>query len=69
MSREYSEDHLVQETTVEFMEKELGWESVYAYNSEEFGEEGGRGAKGRGRGGSHAHLAFKAHGAEPGSSR
>ncbi len=27
------------------MEKELGWESVYAYNSEEFGEEGGLGRK------------------------
>jgi type I restriction enzyme R subunit len=33
----YSEDTLVQQTTAEYLEKELGWESVYAYNNEDFG--------------------------------
>jgi len=33
----YSEDTLVQQTTAEYMEQQLGWESVYAYNSEDFG--------------------------------
>ncbi len=33
----YTEDTLVQQTTAEYMEKELGWDSVYAYNSEDFG--------------------------------
>lgn len=33
----YTEDNLVQQTTAEFLERELGWESVYAYNSEDFG--------------------------------
>jgi len=35
----YTEDTLVQQTTAEYLEKELGWESVYAYNNEEFGPE------------------------------
>jgi len=33
----FSEDTLVQQTTAEYLEKELGWESVYAYNQETFG--------------------------------
>lgn len=33
----YTEDTLVQQTTAEYLELELGWESVYAYNSEDFG--------------------------------
>ncbi len=32
----YTEDSLVQETTAEYMEQ-LGWESVYAHNNEDFG--------------------------------
>ncbi len=36
----YTEDTLVQQTTAEYLEKELGWESVYAYNTEIFGPEG-----------------------------
>ncbi|HVB57740.1 MAG TPA: hypothetical protein VNE63_15125, partial [Candidatus Acidoferrales bacterium] len=36
----YTEDTLVQQTTAEYLEKELGWESVYAYNTETFGSEG-----------------------------
>ena len=33
----YTEDTLVQQTTAEYLEQELGWESVYAYNHEDFG--------------------------------
>jgi len=33
----YTEDTLVQQTTAEYLEKELGWDSVYAYNNEDFG--------------------------------
>ena len=36
----YTEDTLVQQTTAEYLEKELGWESVYAHNNETFGPEG-----------------------------
>jgi len=34
---DYTEDTLVQQTTAEYMEQELGWESAYAYNNEDFG--------------------------------
>jgi len=33
----YTEDTLVQQTTAEYLAHELGWESVYAYNNEDFG--------------------------------
>ena len=33
----YNEDTLVQQTTAEYLEQELGWESVYTYNNEDFG--------------------------------
>lgn len=33
----YTEDTLVQQTTAEYMERQLGWKSVYAYNNEDFG--------------------------------
>ena len=33
----FTEDTLVQQTTAEYLEKQLGWESVYAYNNEDFG--------------------------------
>ena len=33
----YTEDTLVQQTTAEYLEQELSWESVYAYNNEDFG--------------------------------
>ena len=36
----YSEDTLVQQTTVEYLEERLGWQSVYAYRSETFGPDG-----------------------------
>ena len=34
---QYTEDSLVQQTTAEYLEQQLGWESVYAYNQETFG--------------------------------
>ena len=33
----YTEDTLVQQTTAHYLERQLGWESVYAYNNEDFG--------------------------------
>ena len=36
----YSEDTLVQQTIAEYLEGRLGWQSVYAYNSETFGSDG-----------------------------
>ena len=35
--KSYTEDTLVQQTMAEYMEQQLGWESVYAYNNEDFG--------------------------------
>ncbi len=36
----YTEDNLVQQTTVEYLERQLGWESIYAHNTETFGLDG-----------------------------
>ena len=33
----YTEDTLVQQTTADYLEQQLGWESVYAHNQEDFG--------------------------------
>ena len=33
----YTEDTLVQQTTADYLHKQLGWELVYAYNNEDFG--------------------------------
>ena len=33
----FNEDTLVQQTTADYLERELGWESVVAYNAEGFG--------------------------------
>lgn len=35
----YTEDTLVQQTTADYLEQQLGWESVYAYNNEDFGKD------------------------------
>ena len=35
----YTEDTLVQQTTAEYLENQLDWDSVYAYNNEDFGPE------------------------------
>lgn len=36
----YTEDTLVQQTTADYLSAALGWESVYAYNTESFGPNG-----------------------------
>ncbi len=36
----YTEDALVQKTTADYLEQHLGWQSVYAYNAENFGPDG-----------------------------
>ncbi len=36
----YTEDTLVQQTTADYLEQRLGWQSVYAYNTETFGSDG-----------------------------
>jgi len=41
----YDEDTLVQATTADYLRDELGWESIYAYNTETFGPEGTLGRK------------------------
>ncbi len=33
----YTEDTLVRQTTAEYLEQQLGWDSVYAYNNEDLG--------------------------------
>lgn len=38
MSTDYGEDKLIQKSTAEFLEKELGWTPVYAYDKEVLGE-------------------------------
>ena len=35
-----TEDNLVQQTTADYLHRHLGWESVYAYNTETFGPAG-----------------------------
>ena len=35
----YTEDSLVQQTTADYLEQQLGWESIYAHNREDFGAE------------------------------
>ena len=46
MSYEYSENMLVQENAGNLLEQELGWEVVYAHNTEKLGENGTFGRKG-----------------------
>ena len=40
MSKDYSEDQLIQKSTAELLEKELGWTSVYAFDQETLGKNG-----------------------------
>jgi hypothetical protein len=37
MNLSFTEDTLVQQTTAAYLQDELGWDSVYAYNNEDFG--------------------------------
>lgn len=34
--KDYSEEHMIQVPTVEFLEKQLGWQSVFAQDDEDF---------------------------------
>ena len=36
----YSEDQLIQRSAAEFLEKELGWQSIYAFDKEVLGLDG-----------------------------
>lgn len=45
MSHDYSENILVQESTGQLLERELGWEVAFAYNTEKLGEDGSFGRK------------------------
>lgn len=47
MSKDYTEDTLIEQTTIQLLKDELGWEYVYAYDAETFGEHGtlGRNSK------------------------
>ena len=36
----YNEDTLVQQTTAEYLKAQLGWDSLYAYNTETYGPDG-----------------------------
>ena len=45
MAKDYSEDLLIQKSTAELLEKELGWKSVYAFDNEVLGEQGTLGRK------------------------
>ncbi|MCQ2216691.1 MAG: type I restriction endonuclease subunit R [Bacteroidales bacterium] len=45
MAKDFSEDLLIQKSTAELLEKELGWKSVYAFDSEVLGEQGTLGRK------------------------
>ena len=40
MPKDYSEDLLIQKSTADFMEKELGWKSIYAFDQETLGANG-----------------------------
>ena len=46
MAKDYSEDQLIQKSTAEFLEKELGWKSVYAFDQETLGTNGTLGRSG-----------------------
>ncbi len=45
MSHDYSENVLIQESAADLLRDELGWEVVYAYNTEQLGEAGTLGRK------------------------
>ena len=39
MAKDYSEDQLIQKSTAELLEKELGWKPVYTFDNEALGEQ------------------------------
>ena len=40
MTREYSEDKLIEQTAIDLFFNQLGWDTLLAYNKETFGEDG-----------------------------
>jgi type I restriction enzyme R subunit len=42
-SYEYSEDNLIEQTAISLFQKQLGWETAFAFNSETFGNNGSLG--------------------------
>ncbi|MDI1291461.1 MAG: type I restriction endonuclease subunit R [Methylobacter sp.] len=40
MNGEYSEDDLIEKTAIDLFRDRLGWDTVFAYNTESFGEDG-----------------------------
>ena len=40
MAKDYSEDQLIQKSTADLMEQELGWKSIYAFDNEILGPDG-----------------------------
>jgi len=42
---DYTEDRLAQETLASYLQSELGWDNVFAFNTETFGPEGTLGRK------------------------
>ncbi len=61
----YTEDTLVQQTTAEYLEQELGWESVFAYNNEDFGPDSLLGRESDREGGVDPHPAGQDRGTQP----
>ena len=45
MAKDYSEDQLIQKSTAELLEQELGWKAVYAFDNEGLGDQGTLGRK------------------------
>ena len=45
MSKDYSEDKLIQKSAADLLENELGWTSVMAWDAEVLGETGTLGRK------------------------
>src|SRR5664279_3368239 len=39
MTREYSEDNLIEQTAIDLFFNQLGWDTLLAYNNEGFGED------------------------------
>ena len=50
----YTEDTLVQQTTADYLDQQLGWESIYTYNVEDFGPNRPTGPRLRPRGSADA---------------
>ncbi len=47
MTWEYSEDNLIEQTAIDLLSNQLGWNTFHAYNEESFGEGGSLGRSGK----------------------